>query len=222
MAKSIHTLAGIALLSGALLASISTPIPAAPKFESGVAADVTYDGLHRVDGAVMQKAWAKPDLDLSHYTKIMLLPAGMTFKDVDKHSSTQFPLSAKQKEALRETVLTVFTEELGKSKRFTLTNQPGADVLQVQAAILDVVSRVPPEPVGRGGFVLSSLGDAILVVELRDSLSEEILARAVDHRSVSPTFPRRSNSVNNLSEVRHAARSWASQMRRRLDEFTEL
>lgn len=210
------------LLSGILLASISISATAAPKVQTGMLAEVTYDGLHRVDVRTMKKAWAKPQLDLTQYTKIMVLPTAMTFKDADKRSRSEFPLNQHQKDTLKETVLSVFIEELGKSERYTLTNEPGPDVLQIQAAILDIVSRVPPEPVGRGGFVLSSLGDATLVVELRDSMSDEILARAVDRRSVSPAFPQRSSSVNNLAEVRYSARKWATQVRRHLDEFTKL
>jgi hypothetical protein len=55
---------------------------------------------------------------------------------------------------------------------------------------------------------------------LRGPLNQ--LARAVDRRSLSPAFPQRSSSANNLAEVRYSARRWATQVRRHLDEFTKL
>ena len=222
MNRSLHGSPRLAIVIGALLATTSFGSLAAPRLATGTAAEVTFDGLHRVDDAAMDAAWVKPNLDLGHYRKLMLLPAGMSFKDADRHSTSEFPLSEKQKQQLRDTVLAVFVEELGKLQRFELTDRPGRDVLQVRGAILDVVSHVPPDPVGRGGFVLKSLGEATLVVELRDSMSDEILARAVDRRSASSTLPRRSNAVTNLAEVRSAARRWAAQLRQRLEEFAAI
>lgn len=224
MNSSIRKFPALALFAGALLAVASGSVLSAPKFRTGDKAEITFDGLHRVDDTIMDAAWVKPDIDLSGYTKIMVLPAGMTFKDERglRHSSTQFPLTEKQKQTLRETIFTVFVEELGKSKRFELTNDPGPDVLQIRGAVLDVVSNVPPDPVGRGGYILRSLGEATLVFELHDSMSEEILARAVDRRTVSPTFIRKSSQATNLADVRSAARTWAGQLRKRLDEFTEI
>jgi hypothetical protein len=95
-------------------------------------------------------------------------------------------------------------------------------VLVVWGGVLDIASRIPPEPVGRGASFVRTLGEATLVVELRDSMTDEVVARAVDHRSVSPAFVRRSTSVSNEAEVRNAARRWAADLRRQLDEFARL
>ena len=42
------------------------------KVETGPKAEVTHDGLYRVDHTKMARVWVKPDLDLSKYNKIIL------------------------------------------------------------------------------------------------------------------------------------------------------
>lgn len=210
---SIAALLGAALLAGGAAS-------AAPQFRSD--AEASYDGLRRIDNTVLDAAWAKPDIDLSGYTKIMVLPAEVAFKTAPRHSNSTYSLSTEQKQVVRETLLTAFTEALGKNKRYTIVNQPGPDVLMIRGAVLDVVSHVPPAPVGRGGYFLRDLGEATLVVELRDSMSDEILARAVDHRAASSAFVRRSNDVTNRHELRVAAEHWANIANERLEKISSL
>ena len=45
-------------------------------------AEVTFDGLHPVEGAKMQQVWARDDFDLSPYSKIMLRGAASEFRPV--------------------------------------------------------------------------------------------------------------------------------------------
>ena len=222
MEKSLRKIPSVLVLASALLMAASVANATTPMIQTGPTAEITQDGLHRVDGAVMKGAWIKPGLELAHYTKIMVAPAGMTFKDVKRTSNSEYPLSDEQKKTLQETVLEVFGEELGKAKRYTVTTAPGPDVLLVRGAMLDVVSRVPPQPIGRGTSFVRTLGEATMIVELRDSTSGEILARAAERRSVSPRFVQRSNSVSNLAEVRDAARQWAGDLREQMDQFEKL
>ncbi len=212
--KTITLLLGSALLS----ANLAT---AAPKLKTGSDADVSYDGLHRIDAAALDAAWVKPDLDLSGYTKIMLVPAGMTFK-TPRRSDNEFPLTEQQKQQVQKILAEAFTTALGKNERFAVTDQPGRDVLLVYGAVLDVESHVPPERAGRGGYLLRSIGEATLLVELRDSMSDEILVRAVDHRAAETARLHRSNSVTNTSELQLAAARWARSLNKQLEELARL
>jgi len=133
-----------------------------------------------------------------------------------------YEITEKQKERLRQVVAEAFLDELGKSEKYTLVNESGPDVLLVRGALLDVVSYVPPEPVaGRVDVYLSSVGEATLVLEVRDSITEAILVRAVDRRAAEAMggWLQESNRVTNTSEVRRLAKRWASLLRTRLDEF---
>ena len=200
-----------------------------PTIQTGPGAEVSHDGLHRVDNSRMQRAWIKPDVNLSHYDKVRLVGAGIEYRAV-RHASrsiranssrNDFPLDEKQKERVLKNVREVFLSEIGKSKHFTIVSDEGPGVLELTGALIDVVSNVPPDPIGNTDFYLSKLGEATLVVELRDSQSEEILARAIDRQAVEPTFLQESNPVLNTSEVRREIRKWGDLLRVRLDEFHE-
>ena len=90
--------------------------------------------------------------------------------------------------------------------------------------VLDVVSHVPPESVGRSEVYLAAVGEATLVLELRDSVTESILARVADRRaaeSAGGTLAG-SNPVTNASDVQRAVYAWAGLLRERLDAIATL
>ena len=47
--------------------------------QQGEDAEVSFDGLHKVDNAQADSAWARPDFDISSYNKIMLEGAGIEY-----------------------------------------------------------------------------------------------------------------------------------------------
>lgn len=201
-----------------------------PTVQQGPNAEMTFDGLVKVDNSVMSAAWVKPDLDLSGYTKIIPVSAGIEYRAVKSvsrvgnrsSSANEFPLDEKQKQKIQEAVSEVFREELAKSKYFTLTSTPAPDTLIIFGQILDLVSNVPPAPMGRGDIYLTKIGEATLVLEIKDSQSGETLARAIDRSAIEPSVATRSNVVTNTSELRRQARKWASNLVRSLDKVRDI
>lgn len=216
----IKTIAKILLMSAMLVGCTSTPT-----IQTGPDAEVTYDGLTRVDNTVMDAAWKLADIDLSGYTKVKLLGAGIEFRhatgptsgstsSMRRSGQSEFPLDESQQERLRQTITDAFTAEMSNSERFELVDTLGPDTLLVRGVLLDVVSRVPPDRIGRSRIYLSSVGEATLVLELRDSVTFGILARAVDRRAAArsgASIP--SNTVSNWAEVRRLANLWARRFR---------
>lgn len=201
-----------------------------PTIDMSPEAEVTFDGLREVKGGRADQAWARPGVDLSQYTKIALQGTGIEYRPGGESGRSlgarsrggPYEVTEDQKARLRELFIEVFVEELGKSKHFTLVSEPGPDVLLIRAGLLDVVSWVPPEPVGRGDIYISQVGDATLVLELRDSITETILARAVDRRAIEAggiTDLSYSSPVSNQADVKRVARSWARLLRERLDTY---
>ena len=217
--------AGLTLLIGGLAGCAAST----PTIDTSPEAKVTFDGLHEVKGGRADEAWARPGLDLSQYSKIMLQGAGIEYRPGAKRrraSSTGGPyaVSERQKEQFRALVVHTFIEELSESKHFTLVEESGPDVLLVRGALLDVVSWVPEEePVGRGAVFISKVGEATLVLELRDSVTEAALVRAVDRRAADTDGfygdLSRSNPVTNQADVKRVIRFWARLLRERLDEY---
>ena len=74
MRLSIVSLVAAGMLVGC--ATTSSP----PTIQSGPAAEVTVDGLHRVDNSVMEIGYMKPDVDLRGYTAIMLDPVTVAYQ----------------------------------------------------------------------------------------------------------------------------------------------
>lgn len=199
-----------------------------PTVDTSAASEMSYDGLYPVKGGTADQAWARPGSDLSQYTKIMLQSVGIEYRpggESGRLSSVRsradhFEITDAQKERLKSVVRDAFLVELGQSEHFTVVDEPGPDVLLIRGALLDVVSYVPPEPIGRSEIYLSSVGEATLVLEIRDAVSEAIIARAVDRRAAEDSFGfRESNRVNNISEVRRLAKTWARLLRERLDTY---
>jgi len=59
-----------------------------PEIQTGPGAEVTVDGLHRIDNSVFQRAWLKPSADFTTYTQVMLDPVGIAYKR--KPKSTRY------------------------------------------------------------------------------------------------------------------------------------
>jgi len=219
------------LLTTALVLSL-VACASEPTIQTGPDAEITFDGLVRIDNSAFSNAWIDPDVDLTQYTRIMPGGATFEFRAVRKNSSasrarinneSEFWISDEGKEAVREIVTEAFREELLNSKHFTFANSRGPDVLIIEGALHDIVSRVPPDIAGRGEIFLSSVGEATLILEARDSLSDEVIYRAVDRRSGEQAAGNltMSNSVRTKSEVRRMAVRWAIRLREGLDSIHE-
>ena len=203
-----------------------------PSFQQGPDAEKTFDGLVRIDNGRFKDSWADPDVDFSRYNKIMVGKAVFEFRAVKdtgssssirRSSQSEFYISDESREKLIETVTEVFRDELDKSEKFTRSEVAGPDVLVIVGALHDIVSRVPPDMVGRSDIYLSSVGEATLILEARDSLSGETIYRAVDRRAAEQLGGQvsLSNSVTNSAEVRRMARRWAIRLREGLDSIHE-
>jgi len=199
-----------------------------PTFQQGPDAEVTFDGLVRIDNTSFKRVWADPDTDLSRYTKILPRRAEIQFRAVKGTSGTranasksEFPVAEKDREKLVDTISQVLGEEIAKNRRFAVTDQPGPDTLILAVSLLDIVSRVPPQQIGRHDIYLSSVGEITLVLELKDSLSGETLLRAAERSDVEPAGQRgmRSNPVTNMSELRRLARRWGTKIRSGLESL---
>ena len=204
-----------------------------PTIDTREKAEASFDGLLPVRHAKFARAWVDPDIDLSGYTKIMGGGAEFQFRAARKPSGTSagrsmrnqtdFPISEKNQIKLAETAGEIFEAELRKSTRFEWTEEKGEDVLLVRGAMLDIVSHVPPEQVGRNEIYLSSVGQITLVLEMIDSVSGDVLARAAERRQLDTTAgTARSNPVTNWSAFRRVAQLWASRLRDGLDDFPDI
>ena len=205
---------------------------ASPTIQTGPDAAVSFDGLHEIDNSRADIAWAVPDIDLSSYTSILPVSLGIEYTEVANKANTAvtraqrgpYFIDDKARAEFEALVGEIFMEELQKSDRFRVVDERGPNTLIVAGGLLDVTSQVPPTKVGSSSRIyLSSIGDATLVLEIRDSETNRILARAIDRRAAEPIGSsfQTSNSVTDTAEIRRLIRYWATGLREALDGFTQ-
>lgn len=197
-------------------------------------AEVSFDGLVRIDDSIFLKAWVDPEIDLKGYNKIIPAPAEFEFRKVQRrpgslasgrNSQTEFVIADETRTRLIDEVTAVFRDELAESKHFEVVEETGPDTLFLVGALLDIVSNVPEEQSRRGQVFLSQLGEATLVLELHDSQTGTTVYRAIDRRRIdSPSTSVnviQSNPARSWEEVRRWARRWAVRLREGLDSIHE-
>jgi hypothetical protein len=231
---SRSSLFGAALAAAACLGvGSSGAAPKQPQIQTGPDAEVTADGLVRVKKSVADAAWVKPDFDLTPYKKLMIVSAGVSFKKLkpvsqfQARNESEFPVSQENQQKFKDVMKEEFTKELSKLKRYEIVDKPGPDVLTLVGAVIDVSSNVPPDVdtakfAGRGGVYLTDVGQATLIIELRDSESNEVLGRAADRRAAESPFAFEVNNVTAWTEVHRLAQAWASTLRKRLEEIEKI
>ena len=163
---------------------------AQPILAIGDDADVTEEGLHRIDPSIMEAAWVLPDLDLTKYSRVLLMPTAVQFRDVSETSvysrtkigATEFPLNDERQEWFSERWQEAIDEEFSREETYELYPGVGEDVLVVQAFLADVVSHFPPESSRSEYTYVQDPWEASIVLELRDATTAQLLARTLDRR----------------------------------------
>jgi len=204
------------------------------EIDTGPGAEVSADGLYRVSNPVYQEVWVKPDADFASYGQVLLDTVEIAYKRKPIESRTRrnesnFALTEKQTADFKRYLREAFEKELAASDLWELVGAPEPRTLRVQAAIIDLVVKVPTRALtGSETVFTTSTGSMTLLMELRDGLSGEIIARVVDRREARAAGSGGShdlyysNAVTNTDAVRRVFRRWAQLLRARLDQIREL
>lgn len=188
----------------------------------------SYDGLYPVENVSISGVWARPDIDLAGYHRILLRGAGIQYRPLHDSAAAAaspdgpaaFPLTEDQKARLEEIFRNAFGQELARSERFRLADAPAPDVLVIRGGLLDVVSRTPPSSLAGSDVYLESVGTATLLIELIDSQSGAVLLRAIDRREVPRSASSGSEApASSWQEVERLAQEWAERLREELDNL---
>ncbi|MCW8846521.1 MAG: DUF3313 domain-containing protein [Gammaproteobacteria bacterium] len=217
--------AALLVVAGLTGACASSP----PSIQTGPDAETTFDGLVRVNNTSMNKVWVRPDIDLNSYSKVMPVIAETRYASVRstsvsvarKMGQDNFALSDDEKMRFQAAVNEIFLAEFAKSQKFQLVDQPGEDVLLVKVELLDVASSVPPQNLGRETIYVRKIGEAGLLLELYDSQSNQVLARASDKREFKYPGDRMELSISgmNANQVKRGLEAWARLMVAGLDSM---
>ncbi len=199
---------------------------AQPILAIGPDAEVTEDGLHRMDPSIIGAAWVKSDLNLSRYSRIFFMPAVTEFREVAERqysartiqNATEFPVSETGQARLRELFGEAFYEAIEDVESYELTDELGREVLMVRGFLTDVISGVPPDIPGSTVNIVRWAWEANVILELRDSMSDEVLARTVERLRLEGPM----DAALVWALTPGAVRNWSSLLALRLDELSDL
>lgn len=203
---------GVTAAAVAALAGVGTVAQAAK-------APALWDGLVRVKSKKLDAVYLAPGADFRPYTKVMLDPTEVAFeknwrRDYNNQAITlSQDISEKELQKIIAEGVTAATDlftEAYTEGGYPVVTEPGADVLRVRTAILNIRVSAPDRPVaGRSYSFSDDAGAATLVVEVRDSTTGAIMGRAVDGRIAGDTTVGWRNKVTNRSDFRRMVKDWA-------------
>ena len=193
--------------------------------------EVTEDGLHRVPDSRMAIVYAEPGADLSMYQKVQLLDAYVAFKknwERNQRSSSALPLSITSrdmeriKSTLSEGFRSVFTRVL-EDGGYPVVDVAGDDVLLVRPAIINLDVTAPDlRRTGRVEAYADSAGEMTLYCELYDSVTGDLIAKAIDRKSDRNSgYYTWTNAATNKAAANRILKGWAEILLNALNEARE-
>jgi hypothetical protein len=187
-----------------------------------------WDGLVRQPGTRLGAVFVRPDAEIVGYRSVKIDPVEVSFArnwDPNRGGRSQLGrLNADDMAAIQAGVADLFREtfraELERGG-YQLVDVAGPDTLRVTAAIVDLYISAPDTmAAGRSRTYTANAGRMTLVAELRDSMTGELLARAVDARGARSSGTWQvTNRVTNTADARRAMGIWATALRQALDEM---
>jgi hypothetical protein len=187
----------------------------------------TQEGLVRVESKVVDAAYKRPEASLASYTKLLLRPIEVQFaKNWDPtstgsalHRMTE-PDREKIKSELAEVFAEVFKRDMEKGG-YPLVDSSGPDVIEMRAAIVNLYITAPDmsnQTAGRTYVYTTNAGEMTLIMQLHDSVTGQLLARAYDQREDTGSgMWTWTTSVTNTAEAKRIISTWATALRKAFD-----
>jgi len=188
--------------------------------------EYTVEGLKLVPNTKdIALVWAEPGADLSQYDRVYLTEPLVAFKKNWKRDQNRGTLKVSNsdmeriKKNVSDLFMEVFTEELTNGG-YTLANERAEDVLIVKPAIINLDVNAPDvRTAGRVDTFTTSAGSMTLYLELYDSETDDLLAKALDPtRDRDTGLMHWQTKVANYAAAKRMMKPWAKALRNGLDE----
>ena len=210
---------GILLVVASLPGCGSAPVNA----PSAAVATVNYEGLATVRSSAFKRAEVRPDTDFRAYSRLRLGAPELAFQTPNR-AERQFPLTEEQKSGFRDALAEAFDLEFADFEALDLVDEPGPATLILGIRVEGIVAAVAQDPVarvGRAAAFLEASGDAVIILELRDSQSNEILVRGVDAGTATGSALRvsRDELRSSFESAEKLVAKWAAKARAGLENL---
>lgn len=159
--------------------------------------------------AQVESAHIATGADFSQYDTLLPLDAGIYFPE-------SAPSTAADMQRIRRIFREAFLAEL---TGYTITSEPGPRTMAVQPTLIDMRAASGGEALDMRPDLrhMARPGSLIFLMELKDSRSGEVLARAADSAQ-APAFATAAGTETDWPSVEQAARHWATLFREFLDQ----
>lgn len=219
-------LIGVALLADAAIAAA----------QSSTTADMTdSQGLVKVRSSTFDNVFVRPGANLRGYTRIVVDPTQVALAENWLRNTNTPPLAilrrttAEDAEQIVDQARNGFASNLaGAINRagYEMVSTPGPNVMRLSPSISNLSVNAPASvtnaPLTR--VYTFSAGDATLGLDVRDSMTGELLARIVDRRTagqrgVTRSSARVTTTVTNRYDFGNMFDAWSSGWVQTLDEL---
>jgi len=159
--------------------------------------------------SAIESSYTATDADFGKYDRLYASEMGIFFPT---HAAPSADDQVRTRKIIREAFL-------GELSEYQIVRDKGPTVLEVQATLIDYRNARAVDSVGvrRELRDLVKPGAILFLMELKDSKSGRVLARAGDSAS-APAFSTSANTATDWSAVETAAARWAELFRIFLDE----
>jgi len=200
---------------------------AGPVTAQDAAPEFTPDGLQLIDDTNLALVYAEPGADMRQYDKIFLDTPYVAFKkNWQREQNRQWQnkrVSAADMERIKTELAALFMDVFAKTLGdggYQLVNEAGDDVLLIKPAIinLDVVAPDINAP-GITHSYSETAGEMTLYMELYDSVTGDLIARALDRKRDRFTgYFQWRNKVSNRAAANRILQVWAGVLKEGLDD----
>jgi hypothetical protein len=208
-----------------LAAALATSLPAAAAEKPME----NWDGLSKVPSRRLDVVYLLPQADFRGYSKVIIDMPEVAFRKNwhrDRAGNSIGRISDSDGRRILDEAQEIFYEGLVKTygrNGFEVVQAPGADVLRLSTAVANLDIEAPDVgTIGRTHVYTREAGSAVLVVEARDSLSGQLLGRAVDGRATDDFGPFIRNRATNTADFQRLFDDWAKASVKGLTELKAL
>lgn len=188
--------------------------------------EVTIEGLEKVRDTRLALVYAEPGADFSQYNRLNLVDTHVSFKknwQRDQNRSRVNKVSTADMDRIKAELAVMFHEVFTgvlEEGGYELVTEQAEDVLIVKPAIinLDVISP-DTNSATRSHSYSESAGEMTLYLELYDSVTNDLIAKALDQQKDRKTgYFRWQSRVSNRAAANRILKVWANVLKDGLDE----
>jgi len=189
-----------------------------------------WDGMVEVKAQKLAAVYLLPNADFRAYTQVMLDPSEVAVQKNWEQNYNAQTIGLENRVTDSDVQQGIAEAEAGLNKIFAKTftkegyqivTAPGPNVARVSVAVLDLTVTAPDVGTGFGMNYAVDAGEATLVVEVRDSVTNQLLGRGLDRRVAGADegdgFPR--NAVTNRDDFMQLFQTWATIAAKGLSEL---